>query len=104
MAHRNASEQQASTFTGRGLSAIHSLVTLVGGDHAAVMKLSMGLIDEATNMVRQPLNKLASLGEELQTARDDETKQRILKDAKAAVKKLNRMAEEVSAMIGSATL
>ena len=68
------------------------------------MKLSSGLIEEATSMVQRPLRTLSGLGEELQQARDDETKQRILKKAPEAAQSLAVMAEEASMMIKMAKL
>jgi hypothetical protein len=73
-------------------------------DDDCAMKLSSGLIEEATSMVERPLRKLSALGDELHQARDDETKQRILQDARKEARSLMAMAEEASAMIGTATL
>ena len=80
------------------------LAILMPFNDAGRMKLSPGLIEEATSMVQRPLRDLSALGDELHQARDDEAKQRILQDARKAAKSLMVMAEEASAMIGSATI
>jgi hypothetical protein len=49
-------------------------------------------------------DQLSALHDELHEARDDEAKQRIMRDARKTAKSLAMMAEEASAMIGSATI